>query len=918
MWRALRSCARVGPPVTHAAPAGLAGRGVRLGRLAFPFSALASRGVCGHGGSGGSGGGGGRRTNGGGGGDGASGSSGARARTAATFSLLAATSFSTIALADGSVQPPVAPRRPHVVKIGAVAGEERGASAFDPPIEMVDELFWLRDDKRESAEVLAHLRAENAYSAAATAHLEAFREALYAELLSHVKETDDSAPYPHGPYEYYTRTVEGLSYVIHCRKPRGASGKSREQVLLDENEVATRHPDHCDVGAVEVSPSHTLLGWSVDGKGYETYTIRFAELATGRPLDDALENTTGEVVWGADERSVYYSTFDAAHRPCAVWRHVLGTPQAQDVKLFDEPDGLFYVSVGKTRDGRLLLVSADSTETSEVHLLELTDRRGKPLDGPLSAAPPPLAVVQPREHKLRYSVSHRHDWLYITTNEGEAHNEKVVVAPLATPGRAHWQPLATAKGEPVLPHCAERTISYATCFGEYVVVKGREAGLTQVWVLEMAGKGPRVRGWHRVEWPEAAYECGLGPNEEMDTRVLRLGFSSPVTPRRAVAYHMDSRRMSVVKETPVPNYDPSLYTSARRHIVVRDGTKVPVTLFWRKDLVRVEHAESGAPSAPAPLHLYGYGSYGHSIEPAFSSRTLPLVDRGMVFAIAHVRGGSENGRWQWYEEGGKYLTKRNTFNDFVDVGDALVTAGWTRPEAMSCEGRSAGGLLVGNAVNLAPHLFRAVIAGVPFVDLIVTMCDPSIPLTTGEWEEWGNPNEPKCGAPRAARLAPPTRARPLADRAPPPPHARRHARTGTTSTCSPTRPSTRCARGSTRASSRPAGCTTRASHTGSPRSGCNTCAPSGPTRRPTRAKCCSRWTSPPATSPRATVTSTCASWPSTTRGCSTSSASRASSRSAEHRPADARRPCVLGARARDAAGRSPAAAPRVLRVNARR
>jgi len=718
------------------------------------------------------------------GGSSASGSSRAsasRARAVVALGLAAATGMTATAAAEGSVPlPPVAPRRPHIVKVGKVEGEDRGKEAFDPPKEVVDELYWLRDDKRENPEVLAHLRAENAYAEAMTSHLQTFRARIYDELLSHVQETDDSAPYPYGPFEcapraaraverearvgarggadrrsalhplrgrYYTRTIEGLSYVIHCRKPKGAS-KAREQVLLDENELAKQHPDHCDVGAVEVSPSHALIGYSLDGKGYETYSIHFKQLsAGGAHLPDVLEETSGDLVWGGDDRTVYYTKFDEAHRPNSVWRHALGTEQKDDVKLYEDTDGLFYVSLGKSRDGRLLLVQSHSSETSEVHLLELLSAKGKPIDSAAHAtAPSALRVVEPRQHKLRYSVAHRNDWLYITTNEGDCHNQKVVVAPLSSPGRVHWKPIADCKGLPVLPHDLSRTISHAAAFQDHVVLSGREAGLTQVWVLEMGGAGPCVGSWHRIEWPDAAYECGLGPNEEFASRSLRLAYSSPIKPRRAISYDMSTRRSTVLKETPVPNYDPALYATARREFWARDGTMVPVTLLWRKDKVKVALPESatGAPVEPAPVHLYGYGSYGMSVEPAFSSRVLPLIDRGIVYAIAHVRGGSENGRWQWYEENGKYLSKRNTFNDFVDVASALVGSGWTTPGQMSCEGRSAGGLLVGNVLNLAPQLFRAAIAGVPFVDLVVTMCDPSIPLTIGEWAEWGNPVRARC------------------------------------------------------------------------------------------------------------------------------------------------------------------------------
>ncbi|KAJ1627515.1 prolyl oligopeptidase [Pavlovales sp. CCMP2436] len=301
---------------------------------------------------------------------GAGSSPGSRARAAVALGLLAATGASAAASAEGVPTPPIAPRRPHIVKLGKVAGEDRGEHASDPPKELVDDFFWLRDDKRQNPEVLAHLHAENAYTEAMTSHLEQFRAKLYRELLSHVRETDDSCPYPHGAFDYYTRTVEGLSYVLHCRRPKGA-GKAAEQLLLDENEVAAAHPDHCDVGALEPSPSHGLLAYSLDGKGYETYAVHFKNLSGGEHLPDVLEETAGDLVWGGDDSSVYYTTFDEAHRPCAVWRHEMGRPQAEDVKLYEDSDGLFYVSLGKSRDGRLVVVESQSSETSEVHLLEV-------------------------------------------------------------------------------------------------------------------------------------------------------------------------------------------------------------------------------------------------------------------------------------------------------------------------------------------------------------------------------------------------------------------------------------------------------------------------------------------------------------------------------------------------------------------
>ena len=673
---------------------------------------------------------------------------------------------------------PRAAIKPHNVPFGKVAGENRGPKPMQPAVVRNDDYFWLRDDDRKDAAVLAHLRAENAYCHAQLgAPTASLRKALYAEMLSHVKETDEAVPYPHGDYLYYTKTIKGLSYKLHCRRRRAPSGADAEdaadqqppqpeEVILDENEVA-RALKHCDVAAVTPSPDHALLAFAVDTTGRETYEIRVKDLATGGMLGDKLVGEVdGDVEWAADGKSVFYITMDDAHRPHKLWRHVLGTPQADDACLLTEDDERFWMYMYKSRSGRFLFSVVGSKITTEVRYVDFEAEGG---------AASEMTCFHPREHDMKYHVSHLDDAFLVRTNADGAKNFKVVATPVGATGRAHWRD--------VLPYDEAVNVKGVSCFARHVVVSGREGGNTRLWVMDLppsasspraAGAPSRAPGALRLPvvaskravefFDETAYTCHGSTNRNFDARVFRLTYTSMTTPRQTYDLDLATGALTLLKETPVPNYDRAKYDSARAFARASDGTAVPMTLVWRRGALGVG-GQALRPPPPRPVMLYGYGSYGACIDPWFDAKRLVLLDRGVIWCIAHVRGGGEMGRATWYEKEGKLLTKMNTFTDYIAcamhlTGQLPVTPraprpgkaagassdgrdfrGITSPDRLAIEGRSAGGLLMGAALNLRPDLFRACVAGVPFVDVINTMSDPGIPLTVTEWEEWGNPNE---------------------------------------------------------------------------------------------------------------------------------------------------------------------------------
>lgn len=630
----------------------------------------------------------------------------------------------------------------HKVLFGKVDGQNRGASPMDPPVERDDDLFWLRDDERKDPEIIRHLEAENEHTRAHLEHVQPLVDRVYDEIVKSIQESDDDVPFPWGGYEYFVRTAKGKAYPVVCRRrlPEGrARKKGKEEVVLDVNEVA-KPLKYCSLGAFKLSPSHDILAYSVDPSGFETYEIRFKDLKTGEDLPDVVKGTAGAVSWGCGDAEVYYSTQDDAHRPDKVWRHALGTPQEEDACVLVEDDELFCVGFGRTSSGRYMLVESESTETNEVRFVDLST----------PAAPPTL--MQPRRLGHRYYPEHRGEHWFLLSNRDDRINFDLLCAPVEHPGEESWMPVPAAPGSssPAFEWSEARTLESVTAFQDFLVLEGREGGFSAVWVLELvpldAGRDPRgaaaIAGWHKTEWPtanccvytsvaSASLSC-VGANQVFASDKIFLSYTSMTTPKTVYSYDMRRGVREAVKTTPVKGYDAKKYVTERIEVIARDGTMVPVSVAYRAD--RRE--------ANGPMMLSGYGSYGVSNDPSFVREDVPLMDRGLVVAVAHVRGGGEMGRY-WYENEGKYLKKRNTFNDFVDVAEHLVASGWTTPSKLAIAGRSAGGLLVGNAVNMRPDLFRCAVAAVPFVDMMVSMCDSTIPLTTGEWEEWGNPNEEK-------------------------------------------------------------------------------------------------------------------------------------------------------------------------------
>jgi len=562
-----------------------------------------------------------------------------------------------------------------------------------------DDYAWLRD--RSNPKVVAYLEAENAYTDSVMAPTRSLQRRLYKEMKARIKETDMTVPVRIDDYFYYTRTIQGRQYRVHCRK-RG-SLEADEEIMLDENKLA-RGLDYFRLGRLQVSPDHRLAAYSVDTTGGETFTVYLKDLTTGRLLADRIEGTDYGLEWGNDNRTLFYTVQDAAKRPYQVYRHTLGTGQDVDRLVHAEPDEAFHVRLTKTRSRRYLLMSLDSKVTSEVRCLDADRPEGE------------FSIVQPRRQGVEYSVEHHGDDFYIVTND-QAINFKLVKAPIRAPSVANWVE--------VLPHRPDTKLDGVDAFARHLAVHERREGLQRLRILALAG-GPE----HYVEFPEPVYSFRAQGNEEFDTGVLRFAYQSLVSPRTVFDYDMDARTREMKKREEVGHYDPADYQSERLFARAPDGTQVPLSLVYRQGMAR--HGRN-------PLLLYGYGSYGASMDPSFSSDRLSLLDRGFIFAVAHVRGGGELGR-PWYEDG-KFLNKKNTFTDFIACAEHLVAEGYTSPEYLAIAGGSAGGLLMGAVTNLRTDLFRAVVADVPFVDVVNTMLDPSIPLTVIEYEEWGNPHE---------------------------------------------------------------------------------------------------------------------------------------------------------------------------------
>jgi oligopeptidase B len=600
--------------------------------------------------------------------------------------------------------PPLAPARPTELRHGDDA--------------RIDPWFWLRD--RDDPEVLAYLTAENDYTEAAVAHLAPLRTRLYDEVIARVQETDASAPTRRGEFEYFVRTIEGMQYDVHCRRPADMPGlpdafappatAPGEDIVLDENALASGH-DYFAVGDLTVSPDQRLAAYTVDTTGGERYELRFRDLVTGTDIDDVVPDVYYGVVWANDNRTVVFTRPDESMRPWQVWRHTLGTPPADDVLVYEDDDDRFFVAVARARTGGLLVITTASKVTSEVHLLDADDPTA------------PLVLVEPREQGHEYHVEHHRgpagDRLYVLSNQDGADNFALWVAPLVTPGRADWVP--------VVAHRDDVRLEDVDAFADRLVLSERAEAHEQLRILTLDASGA-VATDHVVEPQDAVGSMWMGGNPEYDAPALRYGYTSLVTPVSAYDYDPVARTSTLVKRQPVIGYEPDDYETRRIWATASDGTRVPISAVWRR---------REGNDTPRPLVLYGYGSYEVSIDPTFSVSRVSMLDRGVVFAIAHVRGGGELGR-RWYEQG-KLFAKRNTFTDFVACARHLVDEGWTTSDVLMARGGSAGGLLMGATANLAPELFRVIVAEVPFVDCLTTILDESLPLTITEWEEWGDP-----------------------------------------------------------------------------------------------------------------------------------------------------------------------------------
>ncbi|TMG67027.1 MAG: S9 family peptidase [Chloroflexi bacterium] len=583
-------------------------------------------------------------------------------------------------------RPPVAPQRPEVLEAHA---DRR-----------VDPYYWLRD--KENPEVIAYLEAENAYADAVMADTAELRDRLYREIVGRVQETDYSAPTFYKGWWSYTRTVEGLDYEIYCRK-RG-SMEAPEEVILDANELAKGH-EYFELGYVERSPDENLVAYAVDTDGSELHELRFRELAAGRDLDDVLRGVYYGAAWSADSRTFFYARPDAAMRPYQIWRHRLGTAPEQDVLVLQEDDERFELSVEPSKSERFILITSASQVTSECRFLSSDAPEGE------------LVMVEPRRADIEYSVDHQEDRFLILTNDG-ASNFRLMAAPVSSPGRSSWTE--------VVPERPGVRLNLVDVHRAHVVLGQRSDGLQRLEVLDSS-----TGDLHVLEQPDAAYTAFPGSSPDYESRVMRFFYTSLNAPWSAVDYDMDTRERTIVKEQPVRGgYDRKDYDTERVWAKSQDGVEVPISLVYRRDLHRKD----------SPLLLYGYGAYEQSSDPMFDSNRLSLLDRGFIFAIAHVRGGGEMGR-EWYENG-RLLHKRKTFDDFIACAQHLVAQGYTVPDHLAIRGRSAGGLLIGAVLNQRPDLFGCAVAQVPFVDALTTMLDDKLPLTVNEYDEWGDPRQP--------------------------------------------------------------------------------------------------------------------------------------------------------------------------------
>ena len=617
--------------------------------------------------------------------------------------LLTALAFAMTANASDLPTPPDVEKKPHVVK--APHGAERR-----------DEYYWLRDDKRKDAEMLGYLKAENAYADALLAPLKPVQDQLYDEIVARIKQDDASVPYRERGWWYYSRFEQGKDYPIHARRKDGAGVDAlsiqeanaagdfaAEQLLFDVNAMAAGK-DYYAVGGRTVSQDNRMVVYGDDTNGRRQYTLRVKDLDTGETLADSIPGTAGYAVWADDNRTFFYIENDPETLlSTRVKKHVVGSDPKDDVLVYEEQDDTFYMGVGRTRDDKYITIGMSSTVSDELRYAPAADPRE-------------FKVLAPRTRDVEYDADHHGGRWVIRTNDGGAKNFKVVTAADGATSRKDWQDW--------IAHDPQVFIEDIELFDGHAAVAERSGGLERVRILKDGGTSEYVKA------DETAYSMGLDVNAEPDTDWLRYGYTSLAMPATTYELNVKTGERRELKRQPVPGYDPANYVTERVWVTARDGAKVPVSLVYRKGFEK---------NGKAAMLQYGYGSYGASMDPGFSVTTVSLLDRGMVYALAHIRGGQEMGR-AWYEDG-KLLHKQNTFTDFIDVTDALVKQGYAAPDRVAALGGSAGGLLMGAIANMAPDKYRVILSQVPFVDVVTTMLDASIPLTTNEYDEWGNPEQ---------------------------------------------------------------------------------------------------------------------------------------------------------------------------------
>lgn len=573
----------------------------------------------------------------------------------------------------------------------------------------LDPYQWMRlTDKQKNARqpdaqtqrVLDYLNAENAYTKEVLTHTEPLQEKLYEEIIGRMKQDDSSVPAFFNGYYYYTRVEEGKEYPIYCRKKETLDAS--EEVLVDANVLASGH-EYCDVGGLEVSPDNKLLIYAIDTVSRRKYTLRFLNLETGEYYPEKIRNTSGGSAWAADNCHVFYTSLDSSLRSYKVFRHKLGTDPSTDVEVYHEEDETYGTSVHASKSMELILIGSYSTLSTEYRFIKANEPEAD------------FRLIQEREHDHEYGISHIDDKFYILTN-WEARNFRLMQTRVDQPEKRYWKE--------IIPHRESVLLEDIELFKDYLVVEERENGLTHIRIINQ-----RLEQEHYLEFDDPVYLAYIDFNPTFDTSVLRLAYSSMRIPHTIYDYDMDSRNRTLMKQQEiVGGHNPGDYAVQRMEATASGGTKIPMSVVHRKDI-----------AFPAPCLLYGYGSYGSVVDPGFSSVRLSLLNRGFVFVIAHIRGGEYLGR-AWYDSG-KLLQKKNTFTDFIACADFLVEQNYTTPDRLIAMGGSAGGLLMGAVVNMRPDLFKGIVAAVPFVDVVTTMLDTDIPLTTGEYDEWGNPNE---------------------------------------------------------------------------------------------------------------------------------------------------------------------------------